>query len=364
MPPPGAHGLLAGRRTSAWLAYALVLSGVPCWAQQARPSVLAIDTSAMVSDTLDENGRLTTGVILDAFVSAGLGRGFEVMARPFVQQLPSGEWNRQVWLAALRYERRGTVGLRIDAGLIPPPVGLANLTLRPHLNATIAQPSSLFIPLPALQPRSPRPNLLGAVYPYGVSAAASGLRWDARAAVIDASPLRPRRIFAQQNPPRFANLVAGAGVTPFVGFRVGASLTSGGWLRDSELPDIEGTQRAHVWTVESEFAYRHTKLSAEWVRDAIELGTTTRHSAGWFGQGQQALGPHWFVAGRYERIVARGLTVPSAAGARFTGVEDGVGYRISPELTVRVAHHARRFFGQADFLHDASVSLVWWRRWL
>ena len=36
--------------------------------------------------------------------------------------------------------------------------------------------------------------------------------------------MRTRRIFSRTNPPRFANAVVGAGVTPFVGFRVGASI--------------------------------------------------------------------------------------------------------------------------------------------
>lgn len=351
-------------RLGAWLACMLGVVGAPCVAQQAQPSVLAIDSSALISDTFNEGGTRTTGVIVDAFVSAKLGRGFEVMARPFVQQLASGEWNRQVWLAALRFEHRGTVGLRVDAGLIPPPVGLANLTLRPHLNATVAQPSSLFLSLPAVEPRSPRLTLLGAVYPYGVSATVSGLHWDARAAVIDASPLRPRRVFAQQNPPAFQNVVAGGGITPLVGFRVGASVTRGGWLRAGEILGIEGTQAATVWTVESEFTYRHTKLSAEWVRDALELGASTRHATGWFAQGQQVLGPRWYLAGRYERVLAQRLTMPSTAGGRFTGVEETVGYRISPELTVRAGHRARRAFGRVGFAHDASLALVWWRRWL
>jgi hypothetical protein len=349
---------------AAWVACAIGLAGTPCEAQQAQPARLAIDTSAMLSDNLDENGNHTTGVILDAFASATLGRGFEVMVRPFVQRLQTGEWNRQIWLAALRFERRGAAGLRVEAGLIPPPVGLSNLMLRPHLNPTVAQPATLFLALPAPVPNSPRLNLLGAIYPYGVSATVSGLHWDARAAVIDASPLRPRRVFAERNPPQFRNLVVGGGVTPVVGFRVGASATRGGWLRAGEVPGVDETQQATVLTVESELSYRHTKLSAEWVRDSLDLGTGVRRATGWLGQGQQALGPRWYIAGRYERVSAdRLVTAPSASASRFTGVEEAVGYRLTPELTVRAGHRARRGFGQADFGHEASASLVWWQRW-
>ena len=106
--------------------------------------------------------RHATGAMLDAYISARLGPGLEIYARPLVQRQASGEWNRQVWLARVRYERKGAVGLRVEGGLITAPVGLANLTLRPHLNPTISQPSSLFQGLPAPEPFSPRITLLGA----------------------------------------------------------------------------------------------------------------------------------------------------------------------------------------------------------
>ena len=52
-------------------------------------------------------------------------------------------------------------------------------------------------------------------YPHGASATVSGARWDVRAAVIDTSLLRTRRVFASTNPPRFDNVIVGGGVTPF-----------------------------------------------------------------------------------------------------------------------------------------------------
>ncbi len=155
--------------------------------QRLRPSCRPGSAStppAAVDRQLDASAA-TTGVLLDTFMSAKIGPGLEIYTRPLVQRLGSGEWNRQVWLAAARYERNGAVGLRIEGGLIPAPIGLANLTLRPQLNPTISQPASLFQGLPPPEPFSPRVTLLGAIYPYGVSATVSGTKWDARAAVID-----------------------------------------------------------------------------------------------------------------------------------------------------------------------------------
>ncbi len=357
-------------RTSC-LACLLVLSvAAPAHAQQARPSLFAIDTIAAVDEVVDVNGNHSTGVIFDAVVSADFGRGFQGIVRPIASRLASGEWNRQVWIAAVRYERPAAVGLRVDAGLIPSPIGLANLTLRPHLNPTISQPSSLFTPLPTLEPLGTRATLLGAVYAYGVQTTVSGERWDARAALIDTSPLRTRRIFAESNPPRFANVVIGGGVTPVVGVRVGASMTRGGWQRAGEDPFVTEDRSATIATVEAEFSFRYTKLTGEWTRDAIETSAGDRVASGWFVQGQQTLTPRWFVAGRLERMAAPRVStlgngaLPIVVEQRLQGVEETLGYRVTPDITLRASHRARRGFGRPGFDHTVGVSAVWWRRWM
>lgn len=340
---------------------ALLLTPTAALAQQARPSVIAIDTIAAIDEVVDSTGSSVTGAIFDAVVSADLGHGFQATVRPIAQRR-AGVWNRQIWMANVRYERPGTVGFRLDAGLIPSPVGLANLTLRPHLNPTISQPSSLFSALPAVQVRGPRANLLGAIYSYGAVATVSGLHWDARAGVIDASPTRPREVFTETNPPRFANVVAGGGITPFVGFRMGASVTRGGWMRAGESPSITADHDATIVTIESEFSFRYTKLSGEWVRDALETDSGTRVASGWYVQGQQTLASRWFVAGRVERMSSPVL--PAFVEQHLRGVEETLGYRLTPEITLRVGHRARRGFGRPGYDHQGAVSAVWWKRWM
>lgn len=325
--------------------------------------MFAIDTVAAVDEVVDNNGNFVTGVTLDAVVSADFGRGFQGIVRPIALRR-GGTWNRQIWLATLRYERPGPVGIRIDGGLIPSPVGLANLTLRPHLNPTISQPSSLFTGLPPLEVRGPRANLIGAVYSYGAHVTVSGLHWDARAAVIDASPIRPREVFAEANPPRFANVIVGGGVTPFVGLRVGASLTRGGWMRAGESPSITADRDATIVTLESEFSFRYTKLSGEWVRDTVETSAGDRAASGWFVQGQQTLAPRWFVAGRIERMSSPAVLPAFVVQQRLNGVEETLGYRLTPEITLRLGHRARRGFGRPGYDHQGAVSVVWWKRWM
>lgn len=335
-------------------------------AQQARPSPFAIDTAVSIDETVDANGNDATGVFLDAVVTAGLGRGFEVVTWPIAQRLASsGDWTSDLWIAAVRYERAGRVGVRIDGGLIPSPIGLANLTVRrPHLNPTISQPASLFTPLPALEFRGPRANLLGAVYPFGGQVTVSGLHWDTRAAVIDTSPLRRRRIISSVNPPRFGNIVAGGGVTPFVGFRVGASVARGGWARAGESPTVTEDLEATVFTVESEFSYAFTKLAGEWVRDAVDTSSGTQEASGWFVQGHQTLAPRWFAAVRVEHMDSPLVSPLVVTRQRMTNSEEVVGFRLTPELTVRGGHRARRGFGRPGYDHQVEVSLVWWKRWI
>ncbi|OFW02381.1 MAG: hypothetical protein A3I61_12960 [Acidobacteria bacterium RIFCSPLOWO2_02_FULL_68_18] len=343
---------------------ACLAAPLPVAAQEARPSVLAIDTAAAIEQIADFDGNVATGLSMDALVSIGRP-GLEAIVWPVAQRFNSGQWVRDVWIATLRYERPGPVGVRLDGGLIPSPVGLANLTVRrPHLNPTISQPSSLFAALPPLELRAPRPTLLGAVYPLGTQITVSGSRWDARAALMDTSPLRRRRILSRTNPPRFATVLVGGGVTPVVGLRLGASVTRGGWLREGEGPAVTATQYATIVTIESEFAFRYTRVAGEWVRDRIETTLGRRVASGWFVHGQQTLAPRWFAAGRIERIDSPLVLQTDAVEQQLTGVEAVLGFRVTPDLTVRIGHRARRTFGRPAYDHQAAVSLVWWRRWM
>jgi hypothetical protein len=353
------------RRVGALLV-AGILVAAPAFGQQARPWPVSVDTDVSADRAVDGYGNGSGNITADALVSVAFNAHIDAVVRPFVQRLATGEWNRQLWVAELRYQRTGAVGFRVEGGLIPSPVGYANLLLRAHLNPTIAQPSSLFTPLPSVEANGPRPDLLGAVYAYGVSSTVSATHWDARAAVIDTSPLRPHRIFSPVSVPHFYNTVVGGGVTPFIGFRVGATFTYGGWMAAGEAPGVTAQQDASVLSIESEYAVRYTKLAGEWTRDAMETSTGTRHASGWFVQGQQTITPRWFAAGRFEHMQAPAFG--SVAGTfdeqHVNGTEEVIGFRLTREITVRAGHRAREVFGQYGFTHSAEVSLVWWRRWL
>ena len=94
---------------------------------------------------------------------------------------------------------------------------------RPDKNPVVSQHSTLYLPIPRYEAGTPSTNLLAAAYPLGAKVTVSGAKWDARAAVIDSSPVRGRPFFGDNKPPRMANVVAGAGFTPYIGLRFGAA---------------------------------------------------------------------------------------------------------------------------------------------
>jgi hypothetical protein len=356
------HRLLCGV-SGALLLLVMPGAGVAEAQRLAAPSWLTLDTAADVDRAVDADGATTGGAIFDAYVAARLTGGFELVARPWMQRQADGDWNRQLWLAAVRYERKGPVGVRVEGGLITSPVGLSNLSLRPQLNPTVAQPSSLFQALPSPEAGSPRITLLGAVYPLGVSATVSGTHWDARGAIIDTSPVRARRTFGSPNP-RFTNLVAGGGVTPIVGLRIGGSITRGAWRRADEAPFSASHRMATLVTLEGEFSFRYTKLTGEWTRDHLETNAGHAIESGWYVQGQQTLTPRWFAAARVERIEGPPrLAALEARRQAFAGSEETIGFRVTPEVTLRVSYRARRLFSQPEYLHQAMASVVWAKRW-
>ncbi len=53
----------------------------------------------------------------------------------------------------------------------------------------------------------------------------------------------------------------------------------------------------------------------------------------------------------------------AVADERFRSIDNTVGYLVSPDVTVRLAHSAIRGFGRAAVDHQVGVSLVWTRRW-
>ena len=124
------------------------------------------------------------------------------------------------------------------------------------------------------------------------------------------------------------------------------------------------TLDATVVTVETEFAFRYTKLAGEWTRDILATTTGEAVSPGWYVQGQQTLTPRWFVAARVERIDAPEhdpLLLPVAERVSRRGRDGGLPPHARPHVPPQPP---RAPPVRADRLREPGAgSIVWARRW-
>ncbi len=230
---------------------ASLVAGSPALAQTSR---FALD--AVAAADVDAGSQVTrkSTAWFDVFGAVRLVDGLDLRARPVVfRRAFDGSWQQQLYELALRYERPGPIGVRIDAGQFPSPLGLAILENRPDKNPVISQHSTLYLPIPRYEAGTPSTTLIGAAYPLGAKVTVSGAKWDARAAVTDSSPIRGRPFFGDNKPPRMANVVLGAGITPHIGLRLGGAVSTGNYAAESEVRDkTHGDRHARVAQVEGE----------------------------------------------------------------------------------------------------------------
>ena len=196
----------------------------------AQTSRFALD--AVAAADVDHGSQVTrhSTAWFDVFGAVRIAGGLDLRARPVVfRRSFDGTWQGQIYELAMRYERPGPIGLRVDAGQFSNPIGLSILENRPDRNPVVSQHSTLYLPVPRYELGTPSTNLLAAAYPLGAKVSVSGAKWDARAAVIDSSPIRGRSFFGNDKPPRMANFVAGAGLTPYIGLRFGVAVGTGAY---------------------------------------------------------------------------------------------------------------------------------------
>ncbi len=199
----------------------------------------------------------------------------------------------------------------------------------------------------------------------------SGTRWDFRTGVTDSTPARYRNIFGD-GPNAMAQVMAGGGVTPWIGFRVGGAIAKGKY-RSSSDADYYGVTgysltdaSALVMNVEAEWAYRYTKISGEWVRDQFDRTGEAAVARAFYVQGVQTLTPRTFAAARYTWASTPLLPTDALEGegrATRSVAEVTGGYRLRPDLTLKVGYEGERRFRSAEWDHAAVASVVWAHRW-
>jgi hypothetical protein len=304
-------------------------------------------------------------VILDLVGTVRLADGWDVVVRPWSMRRPGGDWMFEMYQLQVRYVSSTRVPFRVDAGIIPSPVGLFTLELQAHRNPLVTNPSYYFTPLPAVNGRFDRVRLISGGYPIGAMFSVSGTRWDARAGVTDSSPAQPRNVFSGSRPPAEPQLVLGGGVTPLPGLRLGAGFTRGGYrprTTPSAAPLVD-SPTATFFNLEGEYAVGHTRVSGEWIRDRFEAGSRPAVALGFAVQGAQTLTPRIFAAARATRVSSPVATVPTEVRRTSTSFEATLWYRLTNALTIRGGYQRERGYTDTDWRGAAVMSLVWAERW-
>ena len=311
-----------------------------------QTSRVALDVVAAADVGAGSQVRRESTAWLDAFGAVRISGDFELRVRPVVfRRSFDGDWQAQMYEMALRYERAGPIGVRFDAGVFPSPIGLSILENRPNLNPVVSQHSTLYLPIPRYEPGTPTTFLLAAAYPLGAKLTVSGARWDARAAVVDSSPVRGRPFFGDDKPPRMANVVAGAGLTPYIGLRVGVGVASGDYADETEVRDqSHGDRHAKLLQVEGEWAFRYTRIAGEFLWTRRELATGDAHVEGGWIEITQTMSPRLFVAARYDDQWTEWISSTDNAERHspYRRLETTAGVRVRPEVTLRASYMTRK----------------------
>lgn len=355
----------SGRFFSSCAVAAVVLTPTCLAAQeQAR---FSLDSAIGVDELQGQNTTDRPNIVIDVTASMRLASGWTVYVRPWFRQPRANSWDKEIYQAALQYERSGAVSTRVEAGYLASPIGLGLMDTRPGINPTILPHLAYVTPMPLFDPTGPRVQPIAATYPLGTQITASTLKWDARAAVIHTPPNRIYILNAPtRNPAARPVTVFGAGITPRSGLRLGAAFAAGEYATTRELTrPAEDGRGLRMASFEGEYAFGYSKFSGEVVRDRLETASGTATAYTWFVQGAQTLTPRWFAAARQEGTSAPPLNVGTVPGRRTTLhiTEATLGYRLSPEFTLRGSFITRKAFTRTTWDQQAAASLVWAHRW-
>ena len=327
----------------------------------------SLDSVVAVDVFQGENTVNRPNIVVDISGVLRLSDGWVVYVRPWLRQPRTSEWDKEIYQAAVQYERSGRVSTRVDAGYIVSPIGLGMMDTRPGVNPTIAPHLSYVTPMPVFDPTAPRARPIASTYPLGAQVTVSTPRWDMRGAVVSSAPTRPYVINGDGNPRATPVFVGGGGFTPTPGLRLGLSVANGLHATSQELTTqaFGASRGSTLLALEGEYAFGYTKLAGEMLANRLQshLGDETAYA--WFVQGIHTLTPRVFIAGRQEGTSAPPLhaVVSPRDRTAFHTTEATFGYRIIPDLTARASYMSRKPFTRTTWDQQVGVSLVWARRW-
>jgi hypothetical protein len=326
-----------------------------------------VDSAVSINRFAGQHAADQPDIVVDITATARLGKGWVAYARPWFRRASTDPYavSKEIYQAALEYQRSGPLSTRVDLGYILSPIGLGLLDMRPDTNPTIMPHLSYLVPMPSFDAAAPATLPIASSYPLGGQITLSTSKWDARAAVTSAPPNRSFVLgAATPNPLSRPTYVAGGGLSPKNGLRIGAAYAAGVYATTNELTQLPATGRhLHMMSLEGEYAFGYTKIAGEVTHDTLELSTGHVVATEWFLQGVQTLSPRWFVAARHEGANAPprsvGKPAPTLRVSEMTG-----GFRMSTDFTLRTSVLRRKMYFSPVIDWQVGASLVWARRWM
>jgi signal transduction histidine kinase/DNA-binding response OmpR family regulator len=202
-------------------------------------------------------------------------------------------------------------------------------------------------------------------YPLGAEVSGETKHFDYRAAMVSLPSYHSGYV---PDPTARLRPAFGAGYTPFIGARIGASYTSGTYLNH----DYTSAQTAgrpwddydqRIFSLDGSFARGYLETHAEYSRGSYDVPGHAGSLAGfsYYGEAKYTLTPRFFVAARAERnkypfIRLFGTTWTG----RLTDFEDGevgVGYRLTASTLLKTSVRGDRWwirYGTPGFRGDGG----------
>jgi len=354
------------------LAIAMLSVAAPLCAQTPYEHT-GLDTAVSIDFFRGDNVSDRPQIIVDIVGTVALGKGWQAYVRPWFRLPRPGAtatpppWDAQIYQASLRYERTGPVSTRVDLGYMPSPIGLGIFDVNPRQNPTIAGHASYFAPMLPFDTGGARGPAIASTYPLAGVVTVSTTHWDARAALVNSSPVRISIAGVTANPRATPVVEAGAGVTPVTGLRLGLSFAHGAYLTADELAPgaAPGDRTMTLAGFEGEYAFRYTKISGEVIHDTFARPAGSVGATEWFIQATQTITPRWSVAGRHEGTSAPAVGLGALFGAQphLRANELGAAYRITRDVLLKASYYARQPYGRLDWDQQAAVQAVFQHRW-
>jgi hypothetical protein len=106
-----------------------------------------------------------------------------------------------------------------------------------------------------------------------------------------------------------------------------------------------------------------TRVTGEWIVDRFETASDPAISRGYTVLAVRTLSPRVFVAGRTSRVSTPVYTPAGRVRRSAVGADATLGYRVTPEVTLRAGYQGVRGYGVPDWEHAVATSIVWSKRW-